>query len=350
MSIYQPSFFDEAERLAALSELNDPLVALKQHMDFELFRARLAVVFEKPKTSAAGRKAYDVVVMFKILILQRLYNLSDEQVEFQITDRHSFCRFLDLQISSAIPDFSTVWRFREALTQAGVVKELFALFTETLAQKGVITKTGTIIDASFVEVPRQRNSREENALIKQGKVPPAWKEQPHKLSQKDCDAQGTKKNDVTFFGYKNQVKADAESVLITDDQVTGASVHDSQSLPDLIGPQNKAENLFADSAYKSAHTDKKLAEWGIGNWIHEKGARNRPLNELHKGLNQLKSKVRCCIEHIFGFVENSMNGPELEYIGLARIETGIGLSNLAYNLQRYVPLIRLGRVPALQRA
>lgn len=348
MSIYQPSFFDEAERLAALSQLNDPLVALKQHIDFELFRPRLTAVFEKPKTSAAGRKAYDVVLMFKILILQRLYNLSDEQVEFQITDRHSFCRFLDLQISSAVPDFSTVWRFREALTQAAVVKELFALFTQTLAQKGLITKTGTIIDASFVEVPRQRNSREENALIKQGEVPPAWKDKPNKLSQKDCDARWTKKNDVSFFGYKNHVKADAESVLITDYQVTDASVHDSQPLPDLIGPQNKGENLFADSAYKSAKTDEQLATWQIANWIHEKAARNRPLSEARKGLNQLKSKVRCCIEHIFGYIENSMNGPELEYIGLARIETGIGLSNLTYNLQRYVQLIQLGRVPAIK--
>ena len=350
MSIYQPSFFDEAERLAALSELNDPLVALKQHIDFELFRARLTAVFEKPKASAAGRKAYDVVLMFKILILQRLYNLSDQQVEFQITDRYSFCRFLDLQISSAIPDFSTVWRFREALTEAGVVKELFALFTQTLAQKGLITKTGTIIDASFVEVPRQRNSREENALVKQGVVPSAWQENPHKLSQKDCDARWTKKNDVSFFGYKNHVKADATSVLITDYQVTDASVHDSQPLPDLIGPQNKDENLFADSAYKSAQTDEKLADWQIANWIHEKAARNRPLSEAQKGLNRLKSKIRCCIEHIFGFVENSMNGPELEYIGRARIETGIGLCNLTYNLQRYVQLIRLGRVAAIQAA
>ena len=201
-----------------------------------------------------------------------------------------------------------------------------------------------------MEVPRQRNSREENALVKQGVVPSAWQENPHKLSQKDCDARWTKKNDVSFFGYKNHVKADATSVLITDYQVTDASVHDSQPLPDLIGPQNKDENLFADSAYKSAQTDEKLADWQIANWIHEKAARNRPLSEAQKGLNRLKSKIRCCIEHIFGFVENSMNGPELEYIGRARIETGIGLCNLTYNLQRYVQLIRLGRVAAIQAA
>ena len=139
-----------------------------------------------------------------------------------------------------------------------------------------------------------------------------------------------------------------EPSVITDYQVTDASVHDSQPLPDLIGPQSKDENLFADSAYKSAKTDEKLAAWQIANWIHEKAARSRPLSEAQKALNQLKSKIRCCIEHIFGVVENSMNGPELEYIGRARIETGIGLSNLTYNLQRYVQLIRLNRVAVTQ--
>ena len=128
--------------------------------------------------------------------------------------------------------------------------------------------------------------------------------------------------------------------------MTHAAVHDSQALPELIGPENKPENLFADSAYKSAQIDEKLAELGITNYVHEKGARNRPLNLLQKELNRLKSQVRCHIEHIFGCVENSMGGPQLEYIGLPRIRTGIGLSNLAYNLLRHVQLIRLGRAPA----
>jgi IS5 family transposase len=346
MNIYQPSFFDEADRLAKLTKLKDPLEALKQHIDFEIFRPQLEAVFNKEKKSAAGRKPYDVVLMFKILILQRLYNLSDEQAEFQINDRHSFQRFLGLHLGSAVPDFSTVWLFREALTVAEVIKPLFDTYGAILEKQGIITKAGTIVDASFVEVPRQRNTREENQLIKQGQTPPAWENQPHKLSQKDLDARWTKKNAETVYGYKNHIRADADSAIITDYQVTDAAVHDSQPLPDLIGPQNKDENLFADSAYKSAKTDAQLAELGIKNYIHEKGVRNRPLNNLQKELNRLKSQVRCHIEHIFGCVENSMGGPELEYIGLPRIRTGIGLSNLAYNLLRHVQLIRLGRAPA----
>lgn len=346
MNIYQPSFFDEAERMAKLTKLNDPLVVLRQHIDFEIFRPQLETVFKRDRKATAGRKAYDVVLMFKILILQRLYNLADEQVEFQINDRQSFQRFLGLHLGSPVPDFSTVWLFREALTVAEMIKPLFATYGAILEKQGVVTKAGTIVDASFVEVPRQRNTRQENELIKQGQTPPGWEDQPHKLSQKDQEARWTKKNHETFYGYKNHIRADADSALITDYTVTDAAVHDSQALPELIGPQNQGENLFADSAYKSAKADAQLAEQGITNYLHEKGARNRPLNPLQKEFNRLKSQVRCRIEHVFGCVENSMGGPELEYIGLARIRTGIGLSNLAYNFLRHVQLIRLGRAPA----
>lgn len=344
MDDYQPSFFDEADRLAKLSELKDPLLDLKRHIDFELFRPQLAAVFAKEKKSAAGRKAYDAVFMFKILILQRLYNLSDEEVEYQINDRHSFQRFLGLRLGGTVPDFSTVWLFREALTKAEAIKPLFDTFAATLEKQGIITKRGTIVDASFVEVPRSRNTREENEMVKNGEVPAEWKAKPHKLSQKDLDAKWAKKNLETFFGYKNHVVADAESVLITDYAITDASVHDSQPFPELIGEKHRDENMFGDCAYKSAKTDALLEELGIKNYIHEKGSRNHPLSDLRRGLNRLKSTIRCRIEHIFGCVENSMGGPELEYIGIRRISTGIGLSNLAYNLLRYVQLIKLGRV------
>jgi IS5 family transposase len=349
MITYQPSFFDESDRLAKLTKLSDPLVDLNRYIDFEVFRQRLEAAVSKPKESAAGRKPYDAVMMFKILILQRCYNLSDEQVEYQINDRCSFQRFLGMHLGSTVPDFTTVWGFREALSKAGAIKPLFDAFNAVLEAHGVITKTGTIVDASFVDVPRQRNTREENKMVKEGKVPEAWKSQPHKLRQKDVDARWAKKNQETHFGYKNHVRADADSVIITDYTVTDAAVHDSQPLWDLIGPDDQNENVFADSAYKSAATDQALDELEINNFIHEKGARNRPLNELQLQINRIKSQVRCRIEHIFGHVENSMGGPELEYIGLRRISAGIGLSNLTYNLKRYVQLVRLGRVPALEQ-
>ena len=340
MKSYQPSFFDEAERHNKLDQLNDPLVELGEYIDFEIFRPKLDKIFEKPRLSNAGRKALDVVLMFKVLILQRLYNLSDEQVEFQITDRISFCRFLDLPLGGKAPDFTTVWRFRQALADADAVKDLFELFTSTLQGRGLITKVGTIVDASFVEVPKQRNTRQENELVKKGQTPQGWKANGNKLAQKDLDARWTKKNNVSYFGYKDHVKVDAESKLITDYVVTDASVHDSRTLFDLVDHTCKGENLFCDSAYKSAEIDRKLEEMEIESYIHEKAARNRPLSEGRKLLNHLKSQIRCLVEHVFGYIENSMSGPELRYIGFARNATGIGLCNLAYNMKRYIQLVR----------
>jgi len=258
----------------------------------------------------------------------------------------SFTRFLGLHIGEAIPDYSTVWRFREALSEAGAVKPLFERFNAHLAAKGLLPQTGIIIDASFVEVPRQRNSREENAQIKQGQTPTKWENQPDKLAQKDTDARWTKKNDQTHYGYKNHVRSDADTNLITHYTVTSASTHDSQGLDELVGPGDRHRELWGDSAYASEQTKTKLKRWGIKSHIHEKGTRASALDKVQLRHNREKSKIRCLIEHVFGFMQNTMNGPELEYIGLERVKTGIGLTNLVYNLSRFVQLVRLNRVPA----
>ncbi len=336
MSSYQPSFFDESERYLQLDKLSDPLAELNEYIDFEIFRDRLERIFEKPKRSNAGRKPMDVVMMFKILILQRLYNLSDEQVEFQINDRLSFCRFLGLRIGDCAPDYTTVWKFREALSKAEADKDLFERFASLLQEQGLITREGSIVDASFVEVPRQRNTKQENDLVKKGEIPEQWKGNAHKLSQKDLDARWTKKNGVSYYGYKDHVKADAKSKLITDYTVTAANVHDSQELFNLVDESCAGENLFADSAYASSEFEEQLSELKIESYIHDKAYRNRPLSEGAKALNKLKSKIRCLVEHIFGYIENSMGGPEQRYIGFRRNATAVGLCNLAYNMKRYI--------------
>jgi len=139
--------------------------------------------------------------------------LSDDQTEYQILDRLTFLRFLDLELSDKVPDSKTIWLFKETVTKSGKTEELFHTFEELLEKEGYIGKEGKIVDASFVEVPRQRNSREENKQIKEGKVPGEWLENRHKLSQKDIDARWTKKNNETFYGYKNHIKSDQKSKL-----------------------------------------------------------------------------------------------------------------------------------------
>ena len=165
--------------------------------------------------------------MFKALVIQSLYNLSDDQLEYQIIDRASFKRFLEWKKSNKVPGSKTFWLFREQLIEKNIIMGLFKIFNETLDAAGVFANEGKMVDASFVEVPRQRNTREENKHIKEtGTAPHEWKVKPHKLAQKDVDARWTKKNNATFYGYKNHVKADARTKLIEEYIVTDASVHD----------------------------------------------------------------------------------------------------------------------------
>ena len=326
----QFSMFAEETQLQRLSKLGDSLEKLKI-IDFEVFRPLLENAFRKERKSNAGRPPFDVVMMFKILVLQRLFNLSDDQTEYQITDRMSFQRFIGLSLGERVPDAKTIWLFRDTLTQSGMIRDLFLTFNGMLAAKGIITHTGTIVDATFVDAPRQRNSRDGNKQIKSGETPEEWKENPHKVAQKDTDARWTKKNDETHYGYKDHVKVDADSKIITDYATTSANVHDSNKFTEFLNEEDKV--VYADSAY----VGKEIPDH-VENRVCEKGYRGKPLTDEQKASNRKKSKTRCRIEHVFGFMTGSMHGITLRSIGIERAAFNIGLTNLVYNICRYTIL------------
>jgi len=332
--------FDEHFLLERLTKLNDPLIKLNRHIDWNIFTPVLeqALLDSEKDETKGGRPPFDRLMMFKIMVLQGIYNLSDDQMEYQITDRRSFMRFLELKTSDKVPDSKTIWNFRETLIEKGAIEKLFERFNAALDQQGVFANEGRMVDASFVEAPRQRNSREENKEIKSGQTPQVWKEEPHKLSQKDVDARWTKKNNTTFYGYKNHVKADTKTKLVVDYLVTDASVHDSQALEDLLNEKDKAQELYADSAYTGENQEKIIRKNKMKNKVHEKGYRGKPLTEKQKKKNTTKSKTRVRVEHIFGFVENSMNGSIIRTIGIVRAKAKIGMMNLVYNIFRCVQL------------
>ena len=259
-------------------------------------------------------------------------------MEFAILDRLSFMRFLGLTLSDKVPDAKTIWHFREQLVKENSVDKLFDLFREELLRKNLIANEGKLIDASFVEVPIQRNSREENKQIKEGKTPDDWKEKPNKLAQKDVDARWTKKNNTNYYGYKDHVKADEKSKLIDTYTVTDASVHDSQETDSLLSEKDKGQPLHADSAYSGEPVAQVVEKKEMINQIHEKGYRNNPLTEEQKENNKVKSKTRARVEHIFGFIENSMNGSFIRTIGMKRATAVVGLMNLTYNIFRAIQL------------
>ena len=345
MKCRQPGLFDVEERAAQLTKRGDPLVGLKARIDWEAFQPELKRVHEKDRKSNAGAKPFDVVLMFKILVLQQLNNLSDDGIEYQIQDRFSFMRFLSLELEDRVPDSKTVWTFREALKRLELIDVLFDRFHEQLAEQGYIARAGQMIDATFVEVPKQRNTRDENALIKAGQVPETWDEPEarSKRRQKDTDARWTKKNDEKHYGYKNHINADEGNKLIRSYSVTDAAVHDSQIFDELldktVGLDGDKRAVYADSAYRSQAQEQRLADVEIESQVCEKGTRGKPLTEEQKQSNRTKSKVRARVEHVFD-AQAAMGGHWVRIIGLQRAKVKIGLMNLVYNMVRLLQLIK----------
>ena len=338
-------FFDEQFRLEKLTGQGDPLVKLNQEINWEQFRGILARAIEKEEKGIGGRPPFDYVMMFKILVLQRFYNLSDEQMQYQILDRLSFMRFLGLTLSDSVPDEKTIWLFREKLIENNLVDKLFVKFLNSLEKANLVGKEGRMVDASFIEVPRQRNNREENQNIKDGIVPEEWEESPAKLSQKDLDARWTKKNNQTFYGYKDHVKVDEKSKLILEYVVTDAAVHDSQPLEELLKKnKDKGQPLYADSAYTGLEQEKVIKKAGMINNVHEKGYKNKPLTKRQMKSNRKKSKSRARVEHVFGFMEMSMKKMYIHTIGKIRAEAIIGLMNLTYNLLRSIQIRKFYKI------
>ena len=338
--------FDTDETSEKLSKLRNPLEKLHKVIDFEMFRAELeANMLNQDKKSPAGCKPYDVVMMFKIILLKRFYNLSDEQAEYQINDRLSFKEFLGLTSGDRVPDSRTIWLFQENLIQKNLEEKLFAQFHKYLDDLGLFVNEGQIVDASFVEVPRQRNKREENEKIKADEGAELWNEKPRKKSQKDIDARWTEKGGQKFFGYKDHAKMDARSKLIDKYKVTSAEVHDSQPLEELVEEKDKGQELYADSAYIGEPINGMLNQKGIIPQIIERAFKGKPLTDEQKETNRIKSKTRCRVEHAFGFVTNSMNDFYIQSIGFQRANGIIGLINLVYNMCRYEQIVRLKLLP-----
>ena len=348
----QPGFFDLDERYQRLSENGDPLVKLAALIDFETFRPKLATALKRSDGTKGGRPPYDPVLMFKILVLQTLYTLSDDATEFQIRDRLSFMRFLGLGFEDAVPDAKTVWLFREHLTRAGAIDELFASFDGWLKGKGYLAMSGQIIDASIIAAPRQRNTDAEKAALKEGKIPDAWAAKPKKLAQKDRDARWTLKRAkarpakadgtkarveiaIPMFGYKTHVSIDRKHGFVRRFTVTSAAAHDGAQLANVLDPANTASDVWADTAYRSKTNEAHLAKHGRRSKIHFRRQPGHDLTPAQRKANRARSKVRSAVKTVFAGQKHRF-GLFVRTIGLARARTKIGLANLAYNLNRFL--------------
>ncbi|MBR3479870.1 MAG: IS5 family transposase [Prevotella sp.] len=350
-NLQNKNLFEEELTVEALSLMGNPLDMIEKVIDFELFRDTLEdVLLNKERKSNAGRPQIDVVQMFKVLFLQRYFGLGDHQIEYQIIDRTSFRQFLGIQTVSDIPDEKTVWAFREKLVNSGAFDRLFDDFRRFLDEKGLRLQEGKIIDATFVPAPRQRNSREVNKTIKAGRGDTLWnseegdtakekKSKKAKKSHKDIDARWTKKRGETIYGYKQHTKVDKGTKLIETYKTTAANVHDSKVVGELLEESDKGQNLSLDAGYVGK--EEEVEKHGMNPVICEKGSKGHPFTEEQIKNNRKKSKVRCRVEHVYGFIEGAMHGSLVRSIGIVRAAANSALTCLVYNMFRFEQINRL---------
>lgn len=322
------------DRLDRLTELGDILVKMNKYVDWTIFKPILNEICYTEDNRAGGRKPYDRIMMFKILILQSLYNISDDAVEYQINDRLSFQRFLGIEIGDKVADAKTIWLFRDKLVRSGRYKEIFDLYTNTLELAGLITRSGSIVDATFVERPHQhkpKNNGDDKSNPKNGSDNES---NPNRERQVDKDARGAKKYQKSFYGYKNHVKADSDSKLITDYSVTSADRHDGAEAPNILSEKDK--NVYMDSCYRGKELEKQIqaAAPNADIFIIRKhdGYHAPTMEQLEANIPV--QKIRQRVEHIFGYMVKAMGGKFIRCCGISRANLAVTIKNLTYNMCR----------------
>lgn len=345
-----------------LSDLGDQLEVLAEIVDFEAFRPDLVRALKRSDRARGGRPPFDPVMMMKILLIQALNDPSDERVEYMINDRLSFMRFLGIELGGRVPDARTIWLYRDHLTKAGVIDDLFERCNAMIKGKGYLAMGGQLVDATIVNAPKQRMTAEQKQAVKDGKSADEIWDKPAQARQKDTDARWTVKYSkakqgpdgskpkghvdiaIPSFGYKNHIATDRRFGFVRGWAVTSAQKYDGHVLGDVLA-ENTASDVWADSAYRSKKNEEMLAKRGKVSRIHRKKPKGKPMSEAMRKFNARKSKVRSLVEHVFADQKHRM-GLFIRTIGIDRAKTKIGLANIAYNMRRLVFHERVGTLAA----
>lgn len=334
-STSQLSFYDHGRRLSKIEEF-DKLPGINELVPWEMFRGLLNKATRRGSGIEGGRPGFDVVQMFKVLVLQRLYNLSDEALEFRINDSLSFQRFVGIGPQDRVPDAKTIWLFREQLTQGGVVEKLFRRFEEYLISKGFQATGGTIVDATIVKVSKKKlGSKSEYQKIKQGEIPDSWDGNECQRRQLDADARFTVRRGVCLYGYKNHINVDAKYKLIRRAVVTDASIHESLVADKLLSQENRSKAVYGDSAYDTKRVAQAVFNLNLRSEIQKQRRSSVIPEDRYKKYNSKRSPIRKRVEHVFGHQAISMKANIIRSVGMLRAKTTIFLNNLVYNMSRF---------------
>jgi IS5 family transposase len=279
--------------------------------------ARVEVLVSGIYASATGRPSYPPLVLFKVLLLQGWYGLSDPAMEEALADRLSFRRFAGLGLDEAVPDHSTISRFRTLLAERGLAEALFTEVAGQLDGQGVTIKGGTLIDATVVDAAAAEPSRQKGG----GR------------SEADPDAAWVKRADGSArFGYKLHAAVDLGTGIVRRAAVTPANVADVDLGHELVIGDERT--VYADKAYVGPRLRERLKAGGIRNRVQQKAQKNKPLTPRQHRRNRLIGRIRGRIEGVFGTLKRSYGMARMRYMGLARNAAATFLTLIAWNLAR----------------
>lgn len=300
-------FIIEHKALTKLDNLNEVI-------DWDKITKKMRTIHNKKE----GNMAYPPIMMFKILLLQAWYDLSDPAMESQLARDLLFKRFIGLSLNDKVPDHSTIWRFREQLIKKGLLPKLLKAFNKQLIAGGLLIKAGAlnIIDATVIEAHQSRPKKNAKGESTQD---------PEGGQNVKTNGQGVS---CYTYGYKGHINVDEDGFIQTL-TYSSANKHDSNFLEELVlETQGK---VYADSAYKSKKHDRLL---GARNCIHERAYRNKPLTQEQKKRNKSRSRIRSTVERVFGQLKLHQGLVKARYLGLARNEARFFLIAISHNLKK----------------
>lgn len=295
---------------------NRVLETIAREVDFGPAEERVAATY-----SSGGRPACRVGLLLRIMILQHLYGLSDPQAEEQLKDRLSFQKFVQLGSDEAVPDETTICRFRQRLIQCGLHEQLLELLNRQLEARGYIVKQTTLVDATIIESSRKRPDYQ---AAKEGNAP-------------DAQASYTRKYGCRYYGYKAHISSDGEHQLVRTALITTAKVQDPHVFQ-RVAPVN-SDCIYADKIYDTKANQAWLRAQNIQSRIHKKGAHHIKLSAQDHQDNRVKGRVRQQIERIFAHFKQWQNYRRVRYLGLAKNQLELTLKAVAYNLKRLANLL-----------
>ena len=282
---------------------------------------KLVKVVDRTDRITGGCPHKDLLVKVKMLFLQGLYNLSDPELEDQVNDRLSFQRFVGLHMAESVPDFTTIWRFRDRLSEEGIGDKLFELIKSFLDARGLFIKKGTIIDATIIQSSNRPLSRKRKEELKE-----------NPSSQMDTDAGSTAKRGKKYYGYKGHIGTDVESKLIRKRSMSSASIHDINFLDAMLSGDEKA--IFADKAYARQDDKRKSRASDVYYGILDKATKKRCLSSSQKKKNKKNSKIRSAVEHPFAYMKVKLGYRQCVAKNLRRNSFHFDINCIIYNLLR----------------